>query len=74
VLDAFLDAYARDAEGSELAFLDWVEKTYDPAALNDGFVPASPIARAKMRWKRQRRLAAYRLPPAVGQAARRSPD
>lgn len=74
VLDAFFEAYARDASGRELAFLDWVETHYDPAALNASFVPASPIARAKARWKRKRRLAAYGLPGDFGQAARRSPD
>jgi uncharacterized protein (TIGR01244 family) len=70
VLDAFFDLYERDAKDRELAFLEWVETTYDPAALNRSFAPASPIARAKMRWKRRRRLAAYGL----DQAARRSPD
>jgi hypothetical protein len=74
VLDAFFETYVRDAKGSELAFLDWVERTYDPAALHASFVPRSPIARAKMRWKRKRRLAAYGLPGVLGQAARRSPD
>ena len=74
VLDAFFESYLRDAKGKELAFRDWVETTYDPAALNDSFVPSSPIARAKMRWKRRRRRLAYGLPPELPQAARRSPD
>jgi protein tyrosine phosphatase (PTP) superfamily phosphohydrolase (DUF442 family) len=74
VLDAFFDLYQRDTKDRELAFLDWVETVYDPAALNTSFVPASPIARAKMRWKRRRRLAAYGLAAPPDQAARRSGD
>jgi uncharacterized protein (TIGR01244 family) len=73
VLDAFFDAYERDARGRQLRFLEWVESAYDPAALNRTFEPTSPIARAKFRWKRRRRLASYGLPADLDQA-RRSPD
>ncbi|HEX2726832.1 MAG TPA: tyrosine-protein phosphatase [Beijerinckiaceae bacterium] len=74
VLDAFFEAYARDAEaaaarGAELDFLDWVERIYDPAALRASFVPASRLTRARMRWQN------WRLGlPRAAQAARRSPD
>jgi protein tyrosine phosphatase (PTP) superfamily phosphohydrolase (DUF442 family) len=59
ILDAFFDNYARDAAtsaapGSELAFLEWLERTYDPAALASSFAPTSPIARLAQRWERQR--------------------
>lgn len=74
VLDAFFETYARDARDREIAFLDWVETVYDPAVLNATFVPSSPIARAKMRFKRRQRLAAYGLPADLDQAARRPPD
>jgi len=39
ILDAFLDAFARDGEAQGLPFLDWVERVYDPAALARGFRP-----------------------------------
>jgi protein tyrosine/serine phosphatase len=39
VLDAFFDTFARDGEARGLAFLDWVESRYDPAALKESFVP-----------------------------------
>ncbi|MFL6936429.1 MAG: fused DSP-PTPase phosphatase/NAD kinase-like protein, partial [Xanthobacteraceae bacterium] len=74
VLDAFFDAYERASKGRQLGFREWVETIYDPAALNASFEPASPIARAKFRWKRRRRLAAYGLSFDPGQAARRAPD
>jgi uncharacterized protein (TIGR01244 family) len=73
VLDAFLDSYERDVKDRELAFLEWVETVYDPAALSGTFEPASPIARAKARWMGKRRLKAYGLAP-VDRAAPRSPD
>ena len=34
ILDAFLDAYAEEGEAKGLAFLDWVERVYDPDALS----------------------------------------
>jgi protein tyrosine phosphatase (PTP) superfamily phosphohydrolase (DUF442 family) len=74
VLDAFFDMYAQDAKQRPIGFLEWVETVYDPAELNASFVPSSPIARAKMRWRRKQRLAAYGLPAEFGQAARRSCD
>jgi protein tyrosine phosphatase (PTP) superfamily phosphohydrolase (DUF442 family) len=59
MLDAFFEAYARDARaaaacGVELAFLDWAERSYDPAALTASFVPASPLTRARKRWQNWR--------------------
>jgi protein tyrosine phosphatase (PTP) superfamily phosphohydrolase (DUF442 family) len=77
ILDLFFETYARDAkrleaDGADPAFLDWVERTYDPAALNANFVPASPVARAKMRWERRRRLAAYGLSRDLGHPGRPS--
>ena len=56
ILDAFFDMYSRDANAGELAFIEWVETAYDPAALNASFMPRSPIARMKLRRKRKKRL------------------
>jgi protein tyrosine phosphatase (PTP) superfamily phosphohydrolase (DUF442 family) len=39
ILDAFLETYARDGEANGLAFLDWVERVYDPEALTRDFRP-----------------------------------
>jgi protein tyrosine/serine phosphatase len=39
ILDAFLEAYGRDGEAKGLAFLDWVERVYDPEALTRAFKP-----------------------------------
>lgn len=39
ILDAFLDAYAREGEAKGLGFLDWVERVYDPEALARDFRP-----------------------------------
>ena len=61
ILDAFFDQYERDVQGRQLAFLDWAESMYDAGSLSRSFEPASPIARAKMRWSRKRRLEAYGL-------------
>jgi uncharacterized protein (TIGR01244 family) len=74
VLDAFFDLYERHAAepgAAQLAFSDWFEKVYDPALLNRSFEPASPLARAKVRWQRKRRLRAYGLVP--GQVPRGPP-
>jgi protein tyrosine phosphatase (PTP) superfamily phosphohydrolase (DUF442 family) len=40
ILDAFLDAYAREGEAAGIAFLDWVERVYDPAKLTREFKPS----------------------------------
>lgn len=40
ILDAFLDAYASGGEAKGMAFLDWVEHAYDPAALTRSFRPS----------------------------------
>jgi protein tyrosine phosphatase (PTP) superfamily phosphohydrolase (DUF442 family) len=37
VLDAFLDAYARDGEAKGIGFLDWVRDSYDPAQVEAAF-------------------------------------
>ncbi|MEM9222457.1 MAG: tyrosine-protein phosphatase [Pseudomonadota bacterium] len=37
ILDAFLDAFERDTQGSETDFAAWVDTAYDPAALTQGF-------------------------------------
>ncbi len=39
ILDAFLDAYEREGERKGVAFLDWVERSYDPAAVTEQFRP-----------------------------------
>ncbi len=39
ILDAFLDAYAREGEAKGLAFLDWAERIYDPDELTRRFRP-----------------------------------
>jgi protein tyrosine phosphatase (PTP) superfamily phosphohydrolase (DUF442 family) len=39
ILDAFLTAYEREGEAQGLAFLDWAERVYDPAALTASFRP-----------------------------------
>jgi len=37
MLDAFLDAFARDGEAKGLSFMDWVRDVYDPAAVEAAF-------------------------------------
>lgn len=37
ILDAFFEAYARDGEAKGIAFLDWVERSYDPETLERDF-------------------------------------
>lgn len=39
ILDAFLDAFARDGEARGLGLLDWMERVYDPDALARDFRP-----------------------------------
>ena len=39
ILDAFLDAYAREGEAKGLGFLEWVERVYDPDELARSFKP-----------------------------------
>lgn len=37
ILDAFFEAYAREGDAKGIAFLDWVERSYDPEALERDF-------------------------------------
>lgn len=37
ILDAFLEAFAREGEAKGLGFLDWAERVYDPGRLARGF-------------------------------------
>jgi protein tyrosine/serine phosphatase len=37
VLDAFIEAYARDGEAKGLSFMDWVRDVYDPAQVQASF-------------------------------------
>lgn len=37
ILDAFLDAFEREGEARGIAFLDWVARIYDPAAVTGSF-------------------------------------
>jgi protein tyrosine/serine phosphatase len=39
ILDAFLDAYEKEGEAKGIAFLDWVERIYEPATLAERFKP-----------------------------------
>ncbi|HVL72131.1 MAG TPA: sulfur transferase domain-containing protein [Beijerinckiaceae bacterium] len=75
ILDAFLETYAGEARraaesGATLAFLDWVESSYDPVELTTRFEPAWWVSRAIARWRRRRRRAAYGLAQEPEQAER----
>jgi uncharacterized protein (TIGR01244 family) len=37
VLDAFIEAYAREGEANGLSFVDWARDVYDPARIEAGF-------------------------------------
>lgn len=37
ILDAFFETYAREGDAKGIAFLDWVERSYDPEALERDF-------------------------------------
>ncbi len=39
ILDAFLDAYEQEGQARGIAFLDWVERIYNPATLAERFKP-----------------------------------
>jgi protein tyrosine/serine phosphatase len=39
ILDAFLDAYAREGEAKGIGFAEWAETIYDPARLTQTFKP-----------------------------------
>ena len=40
ILDFLFETYAREGEAKGQSFLDWVENTYDPAALEENFKPS----------------------------------
>jgi hypothetical protein len=39
ILDAFLEAYAREGEAKGVPFLEWAERIYDPVTLRERFKP-----------------------------------
>ena len=40
ILDAFFERYRREGEAKGIPFLDWVERIYDPDALERDFRPS----------------------------------